>query len=303
MDLLPGVDLNDEADLILLRSFFSTTAPGVIRAEMEGQGGGTLFCLELSVGAVAGLHRDDGPVALKRFASGTDPAHIAACHALQRHLFASGFPCPEPLQLLSQPLAWVERWDTRGAWVDGNQPAWRARLAALLARQVDLSRSFVAHFPPRRGAGKLWPEPHNALFDFSRPHPELDGIRARIPAPGGEEVVAHLDWSAKHFRHVGEQISVVYDWDSVQRVPEAAAVGQAALDLPATHVLDVRQQPTFEEMAAFRALYPRPVDERSFWRAIVRGQAYTARCVASHTPDAGNQPLQVLRELLAWLGW
>jgi hypothetical protein len=100
----------------------------------------------------------------------------------------------------------------------------------------------------------------------------------------GPRVVAHRDWSIKHFRfRAGGEITVLYDWGSLFRDHESVALGAAA----ATHTLEIHARvfrPTVEDALAFVADYGAARDgldanvRCAGLAAAVYAVAYTARC-------------------------
>src|SRR4051794_21982680 len=103
-----------------------------------------------------------------------DAAYLAAVQDVQRALAAGGYPAPRPLfgprALNGRPAGGGELLGA-GVVPDGHDPPTRARMAAELARFVELCRPFTAtvelehpFFTPAPGA--LWPRPHDVRFDF-----------------------------------------------------------------------------------------------------------------------------------------
>lgn len=171
---------------------------------------------------------------------------IAGCVAVQRALWAAGFPCPE---VLAGPLPYgpetataetlVPGGDVLGVESDGVE-----RYAGLLARFIALAPApdalpTLVPNPPwvawDHGTGGIWPVPDDRDDDLNT-HPEtgwLDEIGARIqrrlarlePAP---PVVGHGDWEGQNLRWRDREPLVVHDWDSVVSAPEPVIVGLAA---------------------------------------------------------------------------
>lgn len=101
---------------------------------------------------------------------------LAAAQTVQSHLAAHRFPCPKPILgpgPLEHGIAVVEELLDRGTRADAHDPRIRREMAFALARQVDLARPFVSLGDLRPSLlaspnpGQLWPEPHDARFDFS----------------------------------------------------------------------------------------------------------------------------------------
>jgi hypothetical protein len=170
---------------------------------------------------------------------------LAACCVVQRSLWSQGFPCPEPLVGLTRLDAKAV---TAEALIDGGEPLPSTNrapqlFAAALARLVRLA-------PAADSLPTLWPPPAWVWWDHAEdgawpPPDDLDcdlnsvaepgwltdiaqRARRRLLACAEPPVVGHADWYSENLRWVGERLHVVYDWDSVAALPEAALAGAAA---------------------------------------------------------------------------
>jgi fructose-specific component phosphotransferase system IIB-like protein len=138
----------------------------------------------------------------------------------------------------------------------------------------------------------LWPhEAHSPIFDFDATALGAEWIDA-IAAEAkrrivlGDSIIGHSDWSGKHFRFAGEEVSVVYDWDSLRAQPEPATVGVAAITFTTNFELPgVKLTPEPDEVRAFvdeysasraQPLTRREREQIAAWATFVA--AYTARC-------------------------
>lgn len=173
-----------------------------------------------------------------------------------------------------------------------------------LARACERPAALKAGFnlyPPDR----LWPaRAHSPIFDFDATAGGaewIDAIAARakpLATVPSTTVLGHTDWSGKHFRFDGEQVSIVYDWDSLRLISEAQIVGTACMTFTTNFELPgVKLTPSPDEARAF-------VDEYSAAREtrLTRSErehiaacatfiaAYTARCEHCLEPDAGENP-------------
>lgn len=193
--------------------------------------------------AVIGLRlADDRKVVVK---VRPDSPRIAACVEVQRRLFASGYPCPEPL---ISPAPFGEGMATAEAYVPGgamlpsaDHAAWAfaaafARLIRLAPQPAEVSTLDPA---PSWAAWKhseagLWPRPEDSDIDLN----EVAGpdwidraghrARDRLRADASRAVIGHCDWLAGNLRWNGDELLVVHDWDSAAADSEAALVGFAA---------------------------------------------------------------------------
>jgi hypothetical protein len=179
-------------------------------------------------------------------------------------------------------------------------------MAATLARQIQLASGLTGLGSLFRDdespEGALWPRPHNALFDFEATTEGAAWIdafarRARSvrPRTAGRMVVGHVDWSVKHFRFAGEEVRVVYDWDSLRLAREPIFVGSAAATFTATWYLDVGSKaPDPDELVLFVEEYEEArgsafskAERLSAFASAVYATAYCARC--EHAIDPGGE--------------
>jgi hypothetical protein len=248
-----------------------------------------------------------------------DSERIAACTQVQRRLFESGYPCPEPLTgaiPFGDGVATAEAYVPGGALLpSAGRSAWA--FAGALARLVTLAprpAEVPALDPPpswadwnHAGAG-LWPHPEDPenpdvnLNDMAGPA-WIDDVgrraRDRLRAGASEAVIGHCDWLAANLRWKGDQVLVVHDWDSVSTDSEAVLAGFAAA-LYST--VSAKQLATVEETQEFLLAYcdahGRELSadelERS-WAAGAWTRAYDARY-----QHAVGQPVRSLAENAAY---
>jgi Phosphotransferase enzyme family len=264
---------------------------------------GGLFYLG-SAGCVVGLRLESGDeVVVKAYQERWTAPYLRAVQSVQRHLCASGFPCPHPLapprrlQLDRPNLAVVESFLTD----PGMEPLRGSDIcrhsAAGLARQIALCRTStsgetLAEHPLRTPAGRLYPEPHSPLFDFEKSSARAGWIdryaeRASVlrEADHSSPVTAHTDWSARNVRFGPGGLVAAYDWDSLALVPESTAVGQAAATWSVTSEPGGSEFPSLESITEFVVGYEEAGGRRFDdvqWRATGAAAAYvlayTARC-------------------------
>jgi hypothetical protein len=261
-----------------------------------------------SIGCVAGVVLDDGrSLVVKAHQPDKSEARLRACQVVQRLLHERGFPAPCPVlgpTAFARGLAVVEAYQREGEVPDAHDPSIRRLLAAGLAQLTRLVRPdevstglggcWFSTLGPR-----LWPRPHNALFDFAATASGAEWIddlaaRARAVPIAGQAVVAHFDWRVEHVLVGRGRITTVYDWDSLHIEREPLAVGAAAHAFTARWDLDRPPPPTpsFDEMRAFVAEYEdargRPfsrAERASIWASCAYSTAYTARCQHARDPE------------------
>lgn len=276
----------------------------------------------MSVGAVFGLALRDGRGVVVKLHLPREPLErLRSVQWVQRELADAGFPCPRPVGeaglLLELPTTTEELLDG-GEERDAHDPSVRRIMAETLAELIRLTSSMKT--PDSLAGGwtvappqSLWPEPHNALFDFEATAAGAEWIdrfakAARARARPSRLVAGHADWVAKHFRFRGDEVHVIYDWDSLRLEPEPQLVAGAAVHFPYTEAFPVPRVASLDELRAFVEEYeherPTPFarEERSaVWAYAVYALAYTARCEHARDPS-GSRPANSYRDALARFG-
>jgi len=295
------------------RDVFGTTDPAAIVEAVDhfcrvklGSGVDRYEFYATSVCGVHGVRLEDGRgVVVKVHRAGADNLHLDAVHDVQRHLVAAGFPAPAPV-LGAAPLAGgiavVDELLDRDGWEDAHEPAVRRRVAAGLARHLELCRALGA-VPGLKTAAlvrrQLWAKPHDRRFDFvgsSAGAAWIDELAAearwRLDEVADANLVAgHLDWRVEHLRFQGGELTATWDWDSLTLAPEPVVVGTDAHAFVADYTVDdLEPVPTVEEALAFIADYEAARgaafsrgERRVVYAALVAAAAYSARC--EHSDD------------------
>jgi hypothetical protein len=192
--------------------------------------------------AVVGLRlADDSEVVVK-----VRPAspRLVACVEVQRRMFESGYPCPEPLSgpaPLGDGVATAEVYVPGGAVLpDGEHAARRFAEAFALLITLAPRPAEVANLEPapswaawnHDGAG-LWPRAEDGIDLNEVAGPEwIDQAGRcavdRLRAGASEAVIGHCDWLVGNLRWRGDDLLVVHDWDSTVADSESVLVGFAA---------------------------------------------------------------------------
>jgi hypothetical protein len=255
----------------------------------------------VSVGVVVGARLADGRrVVIKAHQPRQSRELLEAVVRVQRHHHDAGFPCPRPLAgpaPLGAGLGVAEELLDRGELRDTHVPRLRRAMAELLVRHLELAArhgpepALARSWDIFAGPG-LWPaEPHSPEFDFEATAAGADWIdaiaaeaRALAAAPG-RPVAAHMDWSGEHFRFEGDEVTAVYDWESLALRPEAQVVGVAAATFTANPALMAAIAPAPEETHAFVDEYDaargdplKAVDRERVAAMATYVIAYIARC-------------------------
>jgi hypothetical protein len=285
------------------------------------------YFLEVSQGAVFGLQlQDRHRIVIKAHSSRSNYEYLQAVMRAQHYLADQSYPCPLPL-LEPSPfmhgLATIEELIDQGEFKNPHDPTVRRSLSQLLAWQIHLLREPTSipdispsAFDHRLPPDILWPTPHSPIFNFEATAVGAEWIdkiarkarEARVHG-AGQPVLGHADWSAKHVRYVGDQASVIYDWDSLSLEKEPAIVGAAAINFTYTEQSDIPRLPTREEALAFVAEYEAargkpfsPEEYQTLEAAATYHLAYGSRCEHSLHPQEHTYPNDSCRVLLAQYG-
>jgi Ser/Thr protein kinase RdoA (MazF antagonist) len=190
-------------------------------------------------------------------------ARLVGCAEVQRHLWRTGFPCP-------QPLAGPAPLDADGtgyavsveSLVEGGAPypptdrgARAEAFAGLLARMIALAPApgAVSELAPPPAwihwdhpYPGVWPPPDDRDVDLNQ-LPDTDtgtdtawldelgrSARDRLASTrAAARVIGHCDWESHNIEFRGGEPWVVHDWDSVVSAAETVIVGVAAAMWPA----------------------------------------------------------------------
>jgi len=232
---------------------------------------------------------------------------IGACSEVQRRVFSSGYPCPQPLAgpaPLGGYEATAETCISGGVRLPDSGRAPRP-FAAALARLVHLAPrpGQVPSLAPapawaawNHGQGGLWPWPEDLDVDLNEvPGPawiDAAGRAARQKLQEGRDqaVIGHGDWITDNLRWHGDRLLVAYDWDSLIADSEAVIAGLAAAIYLYPALATVTE--THDFLGAYAAARGRPFSPGELqrcWAAGVWTRAYDAK-----QEQAAGRPVTLL---------
>jgi hypothetical protein len=207
----------------------------------------------------------------------------AACAEVQRCLFESGYPCPQPLTGPT-PLDGYEA--TAESYVPGEATlpdSGRAAqpFAAALAQLVDLAPrpEQVPSLAPAP-AWTAWNHDQDVNLNQVQSPGWIDAAgqaaRQRLLDGHDRAVIGHGDWFTDNLRWHGNRLQVAYDWDSLiaDSEPVIAGLAAAIYPMPAT-VTETR-----DFLAAYAAARGRPFSRGELqrcWAAGVWTRAFDAK--------------------------
>jgi len=275
---------------------------------------GSPFAAELfrsgHLSAVIGLRLADGREVVVKVRP--DSPRMVACVEVQRRLFDSGYPCPEPL---SGPAPFGDGTATAEAYVPGGAvlpvtedapllfAAAFARLIKLAprpaeVRSLDPAPSWAAW---NHAAAGLWPHLEDTDVDLNSVVGQdwIDRAgrcaRDRLRAGASQTVIGHCDWLADNLRWRDDELLVVHDWDSTAADSEDVLVGFAAAlysTVSAQELATVEETERFlDRYGTARGRVLSPDELQRSWAAGVWTRALDAKY-----QDAAGEPVVSLTE-------
>jgi hypothetical protein len=228
--------------------------------------------LECGVGLAILCRVDDDSLVHLKIIKGTEVlGHQTECSRIQTYLTRKGFPCTVPIGL---PLAFgdsslqFEEYYTAGEYRDSHDPkVMDLQAERLVHLNYLLSQYESDHLgdvsPKIIPRDRVWRNPPQDLFSFDR-HQTGDelikekALSAKVifeAAAAQDLILSHEDWSNKHFRFLGDRVSVIYDWDSLTRINELHCLGLACSTFTATWYFPTKIFPSKEEAKSFVRAY------------------------------------------------
>lgn len=194
---------------------------------------------------VIGVRLEDGRrVVIK---SRPDPeGRTVTCLAVQRILADRGLPCAKPLTAISfiNGLAvHAEEWRPEGEMLRDDSAAAAVKFAHLYRELMAVTETLNLPPPLPNPEWVHWDHTGEGFWAPNARHDARAAIvklpekliataartRARLTAGADlRHVIGHADWETQNLRWHGAGPAVVYDWDSLAWLPEAALVGAAS---------------------------------------------------------------------------
>jgi hypothetical protein len=231
---------------------------------------------------VIGARLSDGREVVVRVRPGAP--RIAACIEVQRRLYVSGYPCPEPLAgpaPFGAYEATAEGYVPGGVMLPGSGRS-AGPFAVALAQMVHLAPRpdevpSLAPAPPwtawNHDEGGLWPWPDDQDIDLNQVDSPAwidatgQAARQRLQEGHDQAVIGHGDWFTDNLRWRGNRLLVAYDWDSVIADSEPVIAGLAAAIYPTLATVTE----TRDFLAAYAAVRGRPFSPSELQRCWAAG--------------------------------
>lgn len=271
----------------------------------------------LSVGASFGLRLKNGQEIFLKINKPNNDDSIAQCSfegmdaisTVQDKLAEYKFPCPK---VIISPVEYrdvivtVNSYEDIGVQKDAHDPSVRKATAEKYAQLIKLTEPYIKlsgfkYFNFYKNE-KIFPTPHNALFDFNKAGKAADWIdeiaaksKEIINSIPDNLVLGHCDWSLKHFRFIDDEIVMIYDWDSLCLQDEYHLLGIAASTFTTTWDIPVKITPSQQEAYEFVKEYEKFRGKKFTKEELMRISAcstyiiaYTARCELAVDPNNNN---------------
>lgn len=263
--------------------------------------------LQVSIGAVFGFRLSNNTnIVLKMYSPKISYDYLIKMNEIQSIFNAENFPAPNvlsPIVQIGHNYAGLYSM-VYGKKADAHHPIIRNALATHLARFSDIVDQYyfypLENFYQLAGKGRLWPVPHNPLFDLQKTTRGAGWIaqKARsakriLATDKSIKKLAHTDWGTKNAIFENNQLKGVFDWDSLGTMSEPEMVGRAAAQFTADWESEFKITPTPEEGREFVAYYEK-ARQKSFTPEeykIISASADYLIATISRFEYAGNNPL------------
>lgn len=271
-----------------------------------------ILFIESSIGVVFGFLLANGnTVILKIFSEKLSNAYLVKMHEVQQIFFQEKFPVPEvlsPIFRLGKSNAGFYQF-IKGRKEDAHQAKIRLELAKYLAKFSNIVDQY--QLPPlenffQASLKKLWPTPHNVLFDLKKTTKGAGWIAnyakkaKKILSSSHLPVkLAHTDWGIKNATFFRKKLVGVFDWDSLGAMSECQMLGQACAQFTADWESDFKITPSPLEARDFVKDYEK-FRNKEFteeeYRIISAAADYLIAIIArfEHAGNAEQHPYQDL---------
>lgn len=228
-----------------------------------------IIFLEPCIGAVFGFLLKSGQkIILKIYNRKNSISYLEEMNRIQQIFVNENYPVPLPLSPIftfhnthAGLYSFIE-----GERENAHDPGIRTELAKYLAKFSEIVERH--HFKPMKTfmqesmAGKLWPIPHNVMFNFTKTSSGAGWIakhaknaRKIINKYNFPHKLSHCDWDVRNTIFKDKKLVGVFDWDSLGSMSEPEMVGQAAAKFTADWETGNIVTPTPNEARAFVESY------------------------------------------------
>lgn len=228
-----------------------------------------IIFIQSSIGVVFGLLLTTGSkVVLKIYSPKIPKSYLQEMNRILVILQQENFPSPKALSpIFPFNKTYAGCYELiEGKVEDAHQPIIREKLAKYLAKFSMLAEKYnfqpVENFFQQAAYGKLWPIPHNALFNIKTSSKGAGWIAKKaalakkiLTAYSGKKILSHTDWGTKNAVFRNKQLIGIFDWDSLGSMTELEMVGRAAAQFTADWEAGFKITPSPEEGRLFVNAY------------------------------------------------
>lgn len=228
-----------------------------------------ILFLAPSAGVVFGFLLKSGKkIVLKIYNRRNSRSYLQEMNRIQQIFVDENFPAPH---ILSPIFSFHDTHAGIYSLIEGEKenshdPIIRIELAKYLAKFSEIvdKHQFkpILTFMQESMKGKLWPIPHNVLFDFKKTSRGAGWITQKaITAKKILNVykfpkkLAYTDWDVKNTIFKNKKLVGVFDWDALGSMSESEMVGRAAAQFTADWESGNKVTPTPSEARAFVKSY------------------------------------------------
>lgn len=302
-DILGTADPHQIAELI-----HQTVVPH-LKEEIE-----KILFLSPCSGAVFGFLLKSGQkIILKIYNRKNSLIYLQEMNRIQQIFVNEDYPAPCPLSPIftfynthAGLYSFLE-----GERENAHDPVIRTELAKYLAKFSEIVEKHqfkpIKTFMQESMQSKLWPIPHNVMFDFKKTSRGAGWIakhaknaRKIINKYNFPHQLAHCDWDVKNTIFKNKKLVAVFDWDSLGSMSEPEMVGRAAAQFTADWESVNKVTPTPHEGREFVKSYEK-FRGRSFTQEeYIVASASADYCISLISrfeysgPDSSNHPFQDL---------
>lgn len=224
-----------------------------------------ILFLEPSAGVVMGFLLTTGEkIVLKIYNRNNTLSYLEEMNRIQQIFYHEKFPAPNVLSPIfpfyNTHAGLYEL--IEGEREDSHDPLIRSELAKYLARFTAIVDKYqfapIYTFMQISMKNKLWPTPHNVLFDLKKSSRGAGWItkkalaaRKILTASKLEKKLAYTDWDVKNTIFKNKKLVGVFDWDALGAMSEPAMVGSASAQFTADWESGNKVTPTPDEARAF----------------------------------------------------
>ncbi len=266
-----------------------------------------IIFLEPSAGAVFGFQLESGrKVILKIFNKNITHDYLIKMNQIQAIFCDEKYPAP---RVLSPIFQFNQRFAGLYELIEGNkenahESDIRDELAKYLARFCEIVDKHQFNplytFMQVSMKDKLWPTPHNILFDLEKTAQGaewIDDIAVKAREVLSKQIfkpqLAYTDWSVKNTIYKNKKLVGVFDWDALGCMSESEMVGSACAQFTADWESGNKVTPMPEEGRLFVRAYEfyrgKTFNEEEY--RVISASADYLIALISRFEHAGDDPI------------